>query len=92
MLFYLKYFVVLLLFIPEFIYSQKDLETCTSDYELRQFIYATSPHEDAFVAVQRLAATFIDKEDWDGAVSVLNKYMDRFPDMQVRFLNIIDLL
>jgi len=39
-----------------------------------------------------LAATFIDKEDWDGAVSVLNKYMDRFPDMQVRFLNIIDLL
>ena len=91
---FLKYIIIFnfLNVLPSITFGQKDLETCTSDYELRQFIYATAPAEDAFVAVQRLAATYIDNKDWDGAISVFNKYNDRFPLMQDRFYKIIDLL
>jgi len=73
-------------------FSQRDLENITSDEELKQYIYATAPNENAFVAVQRLAAPYIDKKDWNGASKVFLKYREWFPDMFVRFQNIIDLL
>jgi len=55
-------------------FGQRDLETITSEEELKQFIYLTAPQEDAFVAVQRLAKPNIDKKDWDGAVKVFLNY------------------
>jgi outer membrane protein OmpA-like peptidoglycan-associated protein len=74
------------------IFSQRGLEDITSDAELQQYIYATAPGENAFVAVQRLAAPYIDRKDWKGAVTVFLKYREWFPEMFARFQNIIDLL
>ncbi len=73
-------------------YSQRDLETITQPEELRQYIYATAPSEDAFVAVQRLASPYIDNKNWDGAIKIFQKYQSWFPEMYDRFQKIIDLL
>jgi len=74
------------------IYSQRDLETITSDEELKQFIYLTAPQEDAFVAVQRLAKKYIDKKDWEGAEKVFRNYREWFIDYVTRTDKIIELL
>src|SRR5438552_14765593 len=73
-------------------FAQKDLEQITTEAELKQFILATSPSEDAFVALQRLARPYIDKKDCDGAVNIFLKYRDRFPAMSERIQKIIELL
>ena len=80
----------LLFSIPAF--GQRDLEEITSDEELKQYIYATAPDEDAFVALQRLASPYIEKKDWKGAVKVFQKYREWFPEMFARIQNIIDIL
>jgi hypothetical protein len=60
------------------------------DYE--KFISETSPCELAFVAVQRLAASYVSDKDWDSAVAVYKKYKVNFPTMATRFDKIISLL
>jgi outer membrane protein OmpA-like peptidoglycan-associated protein len=88
---YLFLFVIISI-IPALLYSQKSLEDVNSNDDLKQFIFANAPDEDAFVAVQRLAAQYIDKKDWIGAVKIFNKYTEWFPEMHFRFEKIIDLL
>src|SRR3970040_2087867 len=73
-------------------FAQRDLETITSEEELKQFIYLTAPQEDAFVAVQRLAKPFIDKKNWDGAVKIFLNYREWFIDDITRTDKIIELL
>lgn len=87
---YSGFILLFLLSVP--VFAQRDLETITSDEELKQYIYATAPSENAFVALQRLTAPYIDKKDWKGAVKVLVKYREWFPEMFARIQNIIDVL
>lgn len=60
--------------------------------QLEVFVAAYSPCELAFVAVQRLAAPFIREADWQGAAAVFSSHRDRFPEMDGRFQDILDLL
>ncbi len=85
---------VLILFIifPAINFAQRDLETIHSDEELKQFIYLTAPQEDAFVAVQRLAKTSIDRKNWGDAVKIFQIYREWFIENVTRTDNIIDLL
>jgi outer membrane protein OmpA-like peptidoglycan-associated protein/Tol biopolymer transport system component len=85
---------VLILFIifPAINFAQRDLETIHSDEELKQFIYLTAPQEDAFVAVQRLAKTSIDRKNWSDAVKIFQTYREWFIENVTRTENIIDLL
>lgn len=85
-------FCIFILFSSKNLFSQRDLETITSEADLKQYIFATAPSEDAFVAVQRLAAPYIDKKDWKAAVNVFTKYAEYFPDMRDKFDKIIELL
>ena len=84
--------IIFLLVLFTNIFSQRDLETITSESDLKQFIFATAPSEDAFVAVQRLAAPYINKKDWGSAIEVFTKYLDYFPEMRIKFEKIIELL
>ncbi len=60
------------------------------DYD--KFITDNSPCELAFVAVQRLAASYVNDKDWAAAAAVYKKYKAQFPSTDVRFDKIIDLL
>ncbi len=60
------------------------------DYE--KFISDNSPCELAFVAVQRLAASYVSDRDWDAAAAVYKQYKANFPTMDERFDKIIGLL
>ena len=60
------------------------------DYE--KFIIDNSSCELAFVAVQRLAASYVNDKDWDSAAAVYKKYKAAFPTMVDRFDKIINLL
>jgi hypothetical protein len=73
-------------------FAQKDLENISAVEDLKQYVYANAPHEDAFVAVQRLASPSIDKKEWQSAVKVFLKYLEWFPEMRSRFDLIIELL
>ncbi|MCI0448297.1 MAG: OmpA family protein [Chlorobi bacterium] len=73
-------------------FAQRDLETITSEEELKQFIYLTAPQEDAFVAVQRLAKPYIDKKNWEEAAKILLNYREWFIENVDRTDKIIDLL
>ncbi|MEO8512686.1 MAG: OmpA family protein [Ignavibacteria bacterium] len=75
-----------------FTFSQRDLETIKSPEDLKQYIYATAPGEDAFVAVQMLAKPYIDKKDWAGAVKIFSEYRQWFIDKVERTDKIIELL
>lgn len=85
-------FPFLLALIYTNIYSQRDLETITTEEELKQFIYLTAPQEDAFVAVQRLAKRQIDKKDWEAAVKIFMNYREWFIEDVYRIDKIIELL
>ncbi len=74
------------------IYAQRGLENLKTEEEFKQFVIATAPSEDAFVAVQLIAKPFIDKKDWDGAIKVFTKYRPSFPQLNDRFDKIIELL
>jgi outer membrane protein OmpA-like peptidoglycan-associated protein len=60
------------------------------DYD--KFISENSPCELAFVAVQRLAASYVNDKNWSAAAAVFKKYKADFPVMADRFDKIIDLL
>jgi outer membrane protein OmpA-like peptidoglycan-associated protein len=60
--------------------------------EYIDFIINYAPAEDAFVAVQRIAAPFIEIKDWNGAIQVFEQYKSLFPEMSVRFEKIISML
>jgi len=53
------------------------------------FIQKYNPCELAFVAVERLAAPAIARQDWTAAIEVFEKYKDQFPNMHDRFRAII---
>jgi hypothetical protein len=74
------------------LYSQRDLETITSEGELKQYIYANAPSENAFVALERLAAPYIDVKDWFGAINVFKKFQEWFPMRIIKFQQIEELL
>jgi len=84
--------IILILVSSAAIFAQRDLETITSEEDLKQFIYATAPDEDAFVAVQMLAAEFIEKKDWKRAAGIFKKYREWFPEIIARFQLIEELL
>lgn len=89
---YIKLLILTLFLIPIVLFSQRDLETITSEEDLEQFIYYTAPGENAFVALQRLAKPYIDKKDWKGAVKVYMDYKDWFLEKFNRTEKIIALL
>jgi len=60
------------------------------DYD--KFISDNSPCELAFVAVQRLAASYVNDKNWSAAAAVYKKYKADFPVMADRFDKIINLL
>ncbi|MDT8323947.1 MAG: hypothetical protein RRA94_07555, partial [Bacteroidota bacterium] len=68
------------------IFKMEDSE----DYEA--YIEKWAPTEDAFVAVQRLAAPAIDSKDWPAAIDIFKQYRSRFPGMEKRFDVIIAIL
>ena len=72
--------------------AQTDLENITTREGLVQYIKAIAPDENAFVAVQRLAAIYIDNKNWMGAVEIFQKYRGYFPELAQRFDKIIELL
>src|SRR5260221_11484665 len=84
--------ILIFLFTAKLSFAQRDLETITKPEELKQYIIVNAPSEDAFVAVQRLAAPFIDSKDWDGAVKVFENYRMSFPAMTERFDKITEML
>ncbi|MGH7454071.1 MAG: hypothetical protein ACRENG_22150, partial [bacterium] len=56
------------------------------------FIKQNAPDEDAFVAVQRMAARYIQDRQWEKAVEAFQAYRPLFPTMDKRFEKIIALL
>ncbi len=56
------------------------------------FIKQNTPDEDAFVAVQRVAAQYIQDRQWEKAVGVFRTYRPLFPTMDKRFEKIVALL
>ncbi|HEY3875182.1 MAG TPA: OmpA family protein [Candidatus Kapabacteria bacterium] len=60
--------------------------------EYIQFIEKSAPSEDAFVAVQRLAAPAIEQKDWNGAALVYSEFKPKFPTMAARFDTILAIL
>lgn len=75
-----------------FLYPQRDLETITSEEDLKQYIYQTAPSEDAFIALLRLVKPHIESKNWQKAIKILDKYKEWFVDMYVRIEKIIELL
>jgi outer membrane protein OmpA-like peptidoglycan-associated protein len=59
-------------------------------YENIVKLYA--PSEDAFIALQYLAAPAINKKDWDKAIRIYESHMSKFPNDTARFNRIIELL
>lgn len=89
----MKWFSIILLTIfPSLLVAQRDLESIHTDEELKQFIYLTAPQEDAFVAVQRLAKSSIDKKNWSAAVKIFRTYREWFIENVDRTDMIIELL
>lgn len=72
--------------------AQRDLETIKSPEELKQYIYATAPQEDAFVALLLLAKPYIDKKDWSGAIKIISEFREWFIESVDRTDKIIELL
>ncbi len=63
-----------------------------SESDLVRYIKLHAPEEDAYVAVQRLAAIYIVNQSWDSAAMVFAKYRPFFPEMKIRFDKILALL
>ncbi|MDH3391546.1 MAG: OmpA family protein [Desulfobulbaceae bacterium] len=91
--------IFLLALIPQFASADQSCEerevvlqqsVTVQDYE--KFISDNSPCELAFVAVQRLAASYVSDRDWDAAAAVYKQYKANFPTMDERFDKIIGLL
>jgi len=91
--------IFLLALIPQFATADQSCEerevvlqqsVTVQDYE--KFISDNSPCELAFVAVQRLAASYVSDRDWDAAAAVYKQYKANFPTMDERFDKIIGLL
>ena len=91
--------IFLLALIPQLVAAEQSCEeyevllqqsVTVQDYE--KFISDNSPCELAFVAVQRLAASYVNDKNWDAAAAVYQKYKMNFPVMAERFDKIINLL
>ena len=91
--------IFLLALLPQFVAAEQSCEeremelqqsVTVQDYE--KFISENSPCELAFVAVQRLAASYVSDKDWDAAAAVYKKYKVNFPVMAERFDKISSLL
>jgi outer membrane protein OmpA-like peptidoglycan-associated protein len=69
-------------------------EDATEENELVYDTYVKehAPSEDAFVAVQRIAARHLRAKRWDKATEVFDSYAGLFPGMGDRFATIHDLL
>lgn len=72
-------------------YCRVDPAATITAAELEAMIESQSG-EDAFVAVQWLAAPLIEEQNWAAAAGVYRQYRSRFPEMSQRFDRIIALL
>jgi len=68
------------------------LQQAVTVQDFEQFISENSPCELAFVAVQRLAASYVNDRNWEAAAGVYKKYKANFPTMAERFDKIVSLL
>lgn len=90
--YYLFFILSFTLFSPVS-YSQKiqvDDGQESSYYSSIVKLYA--PSEDAFIALQYLAAHYISKHDWKKAVKVYEDYNSKFPNISDRIDKIIEIL
>ncbi len=62
-----------------------------ADY-YKNIIKFYAPTEDAFIALQRLAAPNVKRKEWDKAAKVYKEYESKFPDMKDRIDKIIAIL
>jgi outer membrane protein OmpA-like peptidoglycan-associated protein len=69
-----------------------EFQEAEANNDYAPFIDKYNPCELAFVAVQRLAAPYLVREDWAGAVAVFQQYEDHFPAMKDRFEAIVAML
>jgi outer membrane protein OmpA-like peptidoglycan-associated protein len=91
--------IILLALIPQFATAaqncdegETNLQQAVTVQDYEQFIADNSPCELAFVAVQRLASSYVNDKNWSAAAAVYKKYQANFPDMAERFDKIINLL
>jgi outer membrane protein OmpA-like peptidoglycan-associated protein len=56
------------------------------------FIEAKAPHEDAFVALQRIAGPYIKAKDWKSAIDIFEEYKSKFPQKVEAINEIISIL
>ena len=91
--------IFFLALIPQFVAAYQSCEerelvlqqsVTVQDYE--KFITDNSPCELAFIAVQRLAAAYVNDNNWSAAAAVYKKYKANFSIMAERFDKIITLL
>jgi outer membrane protein OmpA-like peptidoglycan-associated protein len=85
-------FFIFILFNSTNLFSQRTLDEITSPEELKQYILAIAPNENAFVAVQKLAKEYLDQKNWNEASRIFSSYRKMFSNMTERFNKIDSLL
>ena len=91
--------IILLALIPQFATAAENcdeletkLQQAVTVKDFEQFVSDNSPCELAYVAVQRLASSYVNDKNWLAAAAVYKKYKTGFPSMAERFDKIINLL
>lgn len=93
-IFWLPAFLLIGIFLfPLSILSQKIQVDDGNDPEYYEnIVNLYAPSEDAFIALQYLAAPSIKHKDWDKAIRLYEKHMIKFPNLTDRIKKIIELL
>jgi len=55
-------------------------------------IYDYAPSEDAYIALIRLIEPRLNEKDWQGAVNILNSYLEYFPNKKADIESIIEII
>ncbi len=69
-----------------------DVIDLSNENEYSRYINIFAPSEDAFVALQRMIKPYIERQDWNRAVQILQNYRSKFPGMGTRIDKIIAIL
>lgn len=90
---YLFISVFLILLLPLIIYSQKiQIDEGESPEYYANIVKLYAPSEDAYIALQYLAAPSIFKHDWKKAIKYYEDYKPKFPGLERRFDEILAIL
>ncbi len=87
---YKDYFQRQIRFYEEYMLAQKATFDLYSYYEM--YIIENAPSRNAFIALQRLTAPYIDRKSWDTAIALYRSYQKFFPVMHNDFEEICSIL